>query len=119
MIINNESYDPANLYNPATGVVTITETGLYRIDAKIEYDNASPGTYSLKLKSLTGTSPDIYLRISRQQVTSGIVELPLSISCELRLNAGITLRLFTSHDATTSRSIVGSFYTWFNVRKVD
>ncbi len=119
-IINNESYDPNGMYDPATGVVTIPETGTYHIDAKIHYESATPGQYLFSLRyRLLGSSIDNFLRNVSAEVDAGSLNLPMSISCDVWLNAGYTLRLYTSHSAATARNISGSFETWLNIRKVN
>lgn len=115
-VINLEEYDANNIYNAATGVVTIAEAGVYHIDVSITYSQASNGIYSLSLVNSVGT----ILRFATQRVSSaGFVDnLQLNISADINCTAGQTLRLFTEQNSGSSQFVFGAFYSWFNMHKL-
>lgn len=115
-IINLEEYDAAAMYNAATGVVTIGETGVYHVDVSITYSQASNGIYSLTLVNNAGT----VLRYATQRVSSAsfIDNLQLTISADISCTAGQTLRLFTEQNSGSLQFVFGAFYSWFNMHKL-
>ena len=115
-VINLEEHDGTNMYNAATGVVTIAESGVYHIDVSITYSQASNGIYSLSLVNGAGT----IFRLATQRVinTTFIDNLQLNISTDLNCTAGQTLRLFTEQNSGASQLVFGAFYSWFNMHKL-
>lgn len=114
--INLEEYDVNNMYNTANGTVTIPETGVYHIDVSINYSQASNGIYNLTLVNSGGS----ILRFATERVSSAtfIDNLQLTISTDISLVAGQTLRLFTEQNSGSSQFVYGAFYSWFNMHKL-
>ena len=115
-IINSEEYDGRGIYNPATGVITIPEAGVYHIDVSITYSQASNGIYNLSLVSGGGT----VVRLATQRVinSSFIDDLQLTISTDINCTAGQTLRLFTEQNSGNSQFVFGAFFSWISMHKL-
>lgn len=115
-VINNEEYDGTGMYNPVTGLVTITEAGVYHVDASITYSQASKGLYSLSL----GTLPGNLYRVASGSVSSTNFsdDLHLTISTDISLNIGQNIRLFTEQNSGNAQFVFGGFYSFFSMHKV-
>jgi hypothetical protein len=115
MAINLEEYDANGIYNAATGVVTIAETGVYHVDISINYTQASNGNYNLSL--FVGGSVK---RLSSGKVYSATFtdNLQLTISADISVTAGQTLRIFTEQNSGNSQLVNGGFFSWFNMHKL-
>jgi hypothetical protein len=114
-VINLEEYDTNGMYNAATGVVTIAETGVYHVDISINYTQASIGNYNLSL--VVGGSVK---RLSSGRVYSATFtdNLQLTISADISVTAGQTVRIFTEQNSGNSQLVNGGFFSWFNMHKL-
>lgn len=120
-VFNNEQSDLNNLYNPATGIVTIPVNGTYHVDVNLGYGQCSSGKYTIHLQQISTGGAVSDLRIANQTIPPGAVlnhELQLVISCNVTLTAGTRLRIATDHNASGSQIIFGAFFSWFNVHRV-
>ncbi len=118
-ILNNEESDINDLYNPATGTLTIPSTGVYHFDIKVHLDDADAGSHSLTLeRQLSGGGPYSVIRYTQSNLSFSNIDQFLVISSDVFLFAGDSIRLFYEHSVGTQQYITGSFFSWMSMHKV-
>lgn len=122
MIFNDEDRDDGSIYNPVTGRATVTFEGTYHIDISVSYENSESGNYQLTFRKFSSSGTDLGIqRLTHQTIASGLSNqnIQLNISTDIYLLAGQSIEVYTLQNSGFAQEITGSFYSWFNMHKVN
>lgn len=106
--INTEQYDLSNNFNTTTNLFTAPLNGIYHFDGTVTWSSltATSGGFLLELY---GTSPSFTISQHSKEISATNVFSTSTISADVKLNAGQTVKLTAFQDSPISLTIKGSY----------